>query len=253
MIIVTLDAVLGVLNLLSLRAAYIPSLAAAALGFLLQVGDIITAPQYKMTIPYFANYLFGLWGYDLLLALQLSVILAGLLGRAHASHLARVRRGRGGRQLNYNRRDFVKAFAGFAAVIGGAVLAGSVKLPASQQSTTQTSQSSLPNGAIADSNQLKVGSPVYFEYPSGYPNILLKNSDGTLTALSMLCTHVCCECSYDSSVGQIYCPCHGSLFDATGRVLRGPARTPLPSIELTVDSAGLVYATKINGSGPCVP
>ncbi len=146
----------------------------------------------------------------------------------------------------------MKAFVAFAVVIGGAVAAASVKLPASQ--TSQSSTSSLPNGAIVNTNQLQVGSPFYFEYPSGYPNILLKKSDGTLTALSMLCTHMCCECSYDSTSGYIYCPCHGSIFDATGRVLRGPAQTPLPSIRLNVDSStGLVYAEAINGSGPCTP
>jgi len=253
-VIVAIDAVFGILNLLSKRAAYVPSLAAAALGFLLQIGDIATAPQYNMTIPYFASYLFGLWAYDLLLGLQVVVILAGVFGRPHASYLARVRKGRGGKQLNYTRRDFVKSFAAFAAVIGGSVLAASVKLPApQQQQTTQTSTSNLPNGAIANTNQLQVGSPVYFEYPSGYPNILMKNSDGTLTALSLLCTHVCCECSYDPTTNQIYCPCHGSVFDPTGRVLRGPAQTPLPSIKLRTDSSGLVYAEAVNGSGPCLP
>jgi Rieske Fe-S protein len=253
-VIVTIDAVLGTMNLLSKRSAYIPSLAAAALGFLLQAGDIVTAPQYNMTIPYFASYLFGLWAYDALLALQAAVILAGVFGRTYAGYLARVRKGRGGKQLNYTRRDFVKAFAAFAAVIGGSVLAASVKIPSpQQQQTSQTSTSSLPNGAIANTNQLQVGSPQYFEYPSGYPNILLKSSDGTLTALSLLCTHVCCECTYEPSTGYIFCPCHGSVFDATGQVLRGPAQTPLPSINLRVDSSGLIYAEAVNGSGPCLP
>jgi len=254
-VIVAIDAVLGVMNLLSKRSVYIPSLAAAALGFLLQVGDIVTAPQYNMTISYFAGYLFGLVAYDILLALQAAVIVTGIFGRTYASYLSRVRKGRRGKPLSYSRRDFVKAFAAFAAVIGGSVLAASVKLPAppQQQTTNQTSTSSLPSGAIADSNQLQVGSPAYFEYPSGYPNILMKNSDGSLTALSLLCTHVCCECSYDPTANQIYCPCHGSVFDTTGSVLRGPARTPLPSIKLRVDAAGLVYAESLNGTGPCLP
>ena len=252
-LIIVIDAILGVLNLSSRSSVYVPSLAAAALGFLLQVGDIATAPQYKMTISYFAGYLFGLWAFDLLLGLQLAVLVAGVLGRSYASYLSRVRRGKTGKPLSYSRRDFAKAFVLFAGAIATAVLAASVKLPAPQQNTqTQTSTSSLPNGAVYDSKQLRVGSPAYFEYPTGYPNILFKNSDGTLTALSLLCTHVCCECSYDQASNYIYCPCHGSVFDAKGQVLRGPAQTPLPSIKLTVDSAGLVYAESVNGSGPCV-
>jgi Rieske Fe-S protein len=253
-IIVTIDAILGILNLLGRRNVYLPSIAAATLGFLLQAGDIVTAPQYNMTIPYFASYLFGLWAYDLLLALQLAVIATGVFGSSYARYLARVRKGRGRKELSYTKRDFLKSFVAFAALIGGAVVAGSVKLPPpQQQTTTQTSQSNLPSGAIANTNQLQAGSPVYFEYPSGYPNILLKNSDGTLTALSMLCTHVCCQCSYEPSSNVIFCPCHGSVFDATGKVVRGPAQIPLPSIELTVDSSGFVYAKALNGRGPCLP
>ena len=136
------------------------------------------------------------------------------------------------------------------------MLAASVKLPDPNTTATQTSQTTQTTqagGAIANANQLKVGSPVYFEYPSGYPNLLLKKSDGTLVALSMLCTHACCECTYESSSNLIYCPCHGSIFDTTGKVLRGPAGTPLPSIQLAVDAGGRIYPKGISGSGPCTP
>lgn len=253
--VVGIDAVLGVLNLLAKKSAYLPSLAAAALGFLLQLGDVATAPQYHMTVAYFASYLFGIWAYDLLLALQLTVVIAGVAGNRYARHLGRIRRGGGRKELDYSRRRFVASLFGLAAVIGGAILAASVKLPSSQTATTaaQTSQAGPANGAVANTNQLKVGSPVYFEYPSGYPNMLLKQSDGTLVALSMLCTHACCEVSYENSSNTILCPCHGSVFDSHGRVLRGPAGTPLPTIEFTVDSAGNVYPKGISGSGPCVP
>ena len=190
----------GVLNLLGRRNVYLPSLAACALGFLLQVGDIVTAPQYNMTIPYFASYLFGLWAYDLLLSLQLTVIVAGVFGTSYARYLARVADGGGEERSSATPREFfLKSFVAFAALIGGAVVAGSVKIPPPRQVTTQTSQPDLPSDALANTSQLQVGSPVYFEYPSGYPNILLKNNDGTLTAVSMLCTHVCCQCSYEVS------------------------------------------------------
>ena len=145
----------------------------------------------------------------------------------------------------------------FAAMIGGSVLAASVKLPPSPQETSQkatsTSTSNLPNGAIANTNQLQVRSPACFEYPSGYPNILMKNSDGTLTALSMLRTYVCCWTTYDSANKVIVCYCRGSVFDTTGRVLRGPASIPLPFIELTVDNSGLIYPKAVNVTNPCIP
>ena len=263
-VIVVIDVVIGALNFLSRKKTYLPSLAAAFLGFLLQLGDVLTAPQYNMTMQYFASYLFGLWAFDLLLALQFAIIFVGVAGRGYVRELARRQKTQRARELGYSRRGFLKAITVFGGLIGIAVAAGSVKLPPPSPPSSQTSQSSQssqssqtppatrPSGAIANINNMQVDSPVYFQYPKGYPNILLKDAAGALTAVSTLCTHVCCECTYEPSNKVIFCPCHGSVFDATGNVLRGPAGTPLPSIRLTVDTSGYIYPTGINGSGPCV-
>ena len=247
-IIVVVDFVLGIYSLASSKGVYLPSIAAGVLGFALQGGDVFTAPQYNMTIPYFARYLFGLGAFDLLLALQAGVILAGLLGRPHAKYLSR--RVNRSQRLDYTRRGFVKAAAGLAALVGVGVLIGSVKLPAPASGTTTTTTGAV-QGSVANVNDLKAGTPVYFEYPKGYPNALIKNADGSLTAMSILCTHVCCECSYDPSSSYFYCPCHGSVFDKTGAVVRGPASTNLPTIELRVDSAGNIFPTGVSNPGPC--
>jgi Rieske Fe-S protein len=251
--IVLVDFVLGIFSLSSAKTAYLPSIAAALLGFTLQLGDIFTAPQYNMTISYFASYLFGVWAFDLLLGLQVGVILVGVVGRPYAKYLAR-RKTRQGRELNYSRRGFIKAIVGFGGLIGLGVALGSIKLPASgapaAQSTT-TTQTGSTKGSIANINSLAAGTPVYFDYPSGYPNMLMKNSNGSLTALSMLCTHVCCQCSYDASSKIIYCPCHGSEFDSAGKVIRGPASADLPTITLSIDNTGNVFPTGVVNPGPC--
>jgi Rieske Fe-S protein len=248
-IIVILDGILGLYNLASSKSAYLPSIAAAFLGFVLQAGDVFTAPQYNMTIPYFARYLLGLWAFDLLLGLQLAIILVGLEGRPHARYLAR-RKTRRGRELEYGRRSFMKALAGFAGLLGIGVVIGSIKLPTLSSSTVQTTTGTAA-GSVANVNDLQAGTPVYFEYPSGYPNALVKNADGSLTALSMLCTHVCCQCSFDPASKVYYCPCHGSIFDMSGRVVQGPAISDLPIIELRTDSAGNVFPTGVTNPGPC--
>jgi Rieske Fe-S protein len=139
-----------------------------------------------------------------------------------------------------------------AGLIGVGVVLGSIKLPtpASTATTTQT-QSGLPSGAIANVSAIKPGSPVYFEYPKGYPNILMMSADGSLSALSILCTHVCCECEYIRSNKVIACPCHGSVFDLSGSVVNGPAIVPLPSISLRTDGSGNVFPTGVSSAGPC--
>ncbi len=250
-IIVILDVTLGLMNLLGSKRIYLASLAAAVLGIVLQLGDIMTAPQYNMTIPYFASYLFGLVAFDALLALQGSVIVLGLLGRGNVQFLVSKRRV--AKELNYSRRSFVTTIAGFAVLIGLGVVLGSIKIPSSSSSSSPAASATVasPSTPITNTSNLQVGSPMYFEYPSGYPNVLFKRSDGTLAAFSILCTHVCCETTYEPSANVFYCGCHGSEFDSSGRVLRGPASSPLPAIALNVDSSGNIFPTGVGGYTPC--
>jgi len=248
-IIVVLDVFLGVLNLTGSKRVYLASLAAACLGLVLQLGDIATAPQYNMTMAYFASYLFGLGAFDALLLLQLAIIVLGILGRADVQFLASRRRV--SKELNYSRRSFVTTIAGFGLLIGLGVALASVKIPTSSSSPVSSQTTASPSRAITNTGNLQVDSPVYFDYPSGYPNVLFKRSDGSLAAYSLLCTHVCCEVTYEQSSNEFYCPCHGSVFDASGRVLRGPAGSALPSITLTVDGSGNIFPSRVTGYSPC--
>jgi Rieske Fe-S protein len=263
--ICAIDIVLGITNLMDIGRKLITlSYVWAALTIILQIGDIVTAPQYKMSMQYFAEYLFRLWPYDAILVTQVSIIVIGLSSRRFEKVLV-VKK-----QMNYfnmglnkGRRDFIQ----IAGAIGGLIIftavlgaLGSVSIPKGNSNnsgngiTTTTQTSTLPFGAIANQKDLQVGVPVYFDYPSsGYASMLLKQSDGSLTALSMLCTHVCCQCQYVNSSSEIACPCHGSLFDLNGNVLRGPAATKLPSIQLSIDSNGNIFPVKLNGSSPCTP
>jgi Rieske Fe-S protein len=55
--------------------------------------------------------------------------------------------------------------------------------------------------------------------------IALISEGGAVRAFSLVCTHL--GCTVDVTPDGLSCPCHGSLFDLTGRVLRGPADRPL--------------------------
>lgn len=261
-VICAIDIILGVANFTSNSKLIIPSYGWAILTILLQIGDIATAPQYKMTMQYFASYLFRLWAYDGLLLMQFLIIVLGLSTNTYRRRLAKKKK------LTYfdmglkrSRRDFIQIggtigiLLVIASVLGVLTVFSSPKSsqPPSDGSQNSTSTSNLPSGAIANVNELSVGVPKYFDYPSpGYTNMLLKKADGSLIALSMLCTHVCCQCQYDSASTDIYCPCHGSVFDQNGNVLRGPAVTKLPSIGVSIDNNGNIFPVKIVGSGPCI-
>jgi cytochrome b6-f complex iron-sulfur subunit len=64
-------------------------------------------------------------------------------------------------------------------------------------------------------------------------NILLINTGSSIVALSAICTHQGCTVGYSSARGDIECPCHGSVFSTSGKVLVGPASSPLRSYSVT--------------------
>jgi Rieske Fe-S protein len=58
--------------------------------------------------------------------------------------------------------------------------------------------------------------------------LVARTGASTFTALTAICTHEACLIT-NGEGGAFVCPCHGSRFDAGGRVLTGPAVTSLRS------------------------
>jgi nitrite reductase/ring-hydroxylating ferredoxin subunit len=73
--------------------------------------------------------------------------------------------------------------------------------------------------------------------------ILMRQTTGFL-ALSHQCTHQKCNVDYVPDQGVIVCPCHGSQFDLTGTVLKGPAPRPLPHFATSVRDGTLIVDTR---------
>jgi len=65
---------------------------------------------------------------------------------------------------------------------------------------------------------------------------VFRDNEGTLHALSPVCTHLGCLVEWNRADQSWDCPCHGSRFDLQGRVIQGPARKELEPRQLPAGS-----------------
>jgi cytochrome b6-f complex iron-sulfur subunit len=93
-------------------------------------------------------------------------------------------------------------------------------------SALPTVNGTASNGTIvvtidANSPLAAVGSAALVHSSAG--DVLVAHTgQGTFNALSAICTHQACEITGWGGSAFV-CPCHGSTFDTSGRVLGGPA------------------------------
>ena len=56
---------------------------------------------------------------------------------------------------------------------------------------------------------------------------VFRHANGSLAEFSAVCPHLACIVSWNPTEKSWDCPCHGSRFDVSGRVLNGPAKRGL--------------------------
>ncbi|MBT2413040.1 Rieske (2Fe-2S) protein [Streptomyces sp. ISL-12] len=102
--------------------------------------------------------------------------------------------------------------------------------PASSPAEGATAQ------ALASAADIPEGGGVVF---AEQKVVVTQPSAGEFKAFSATCTHQGCAVK-EVSDGVINCPCHNSNFSITdGSVQSGPAREPLPAVEIAVDGESI--------------
>ncbi len=129
------------------------------------------------------------------------------------------------------RRVFVQASA---AAVTGLALAGCASLIA------------VPVTPVGGKIRIPLRLHPQLEQPGGYlrirpvgaatPLYVLALDGGRYAVLSPICTHL--QCTVNIEGATLLCPCHGSLYDREGRVLRGPAARPLQRFPVTLTAEG---------------
>ena len=127
---------------------------------------------------------------------------------------------------NLSRRDFFKFITTALLTISGALGIGALF----RFLNYQTEPPVKTEFDIGTAENYPIGSRSLI---ADVPALLTHNQSG-FSAVSMVCTHL--GCTVQQKDNGFACPCHGSRYDASGNVLRGPAQKPLRSLRIEITS-----------------
>ncbi len=63
---------------------------------------------------------------------------------------------------------------------------------------------------------------------------LVRSPEGEVRAFSTVCPHLGCGIDWDGDEKKFVCPCHGSDFDTSGRVLAGPSPRAMDELDAVI-------------------
>jgi Rieske Fe-S protein len=108
---------------------------------------------------------------------------------------------------------------------------------------TQTAQTGLPNNS-GQTTQAPNSAVALIDtrVPDHRQRLLVHLPDGNFIAYKQGCTHTGVLVNYDPKTKLLVCPAHGAIFDPAqgGKVIKGPATTPLPQVAIKISSAGAI-------------
>ncbi|EME29050.1 cytochrome b6-f complex iron-sulfur subunit [Galdieria sulphuraria] len=86
----------------------------------------------------------------------------------------------------------------------------------------------------------KPGTHELAQGPKGDPHYLIVDEEGQLVSygLNAVCTHLGCVVPWNAGQSKFICPCHGSQYDRSGKVVRGPAPLSLALAHVDEDGDG---------------
>ncbi len=87
----------------------------------------------------------------------------------------------------------------------------------------------------------KVGGAVKVKL-AGKEILLIRSAASEVRGISPKCTHQNCPLKYNAKTGKVDCSCHGSAFDLSGKVLKGPATTSLKTYAAAMKDGRIIVS-----------
>ncbi len=133
-----------------------------------------------------------------------------------------------------DRRDFLKTVAQVGGLTAAATLLGSQSVRASEEEGAWIAVGKVEEYPTGDPTPIREARAWPAGNPLRSPEIsIVKTDEQTVSAISTRCTHRACTVVWKKD--EFVCPCHAATFELDGKVKRGPAKLPLPSLDVRVE------------------
>lgn len=130
-----------------------------------------------------------------------------------------------------------RTFLGIGLTGLGALAAAAVGWPVFRYLAPRSSREKAGKVVIPE-RDIPEGGARFFEY-AGSSAVLVRKQDGSLVALSAVCTHLGCIVQWQKESQDFLCPCHAGHYSADGIVTAGPPPKPLPKIPFSVSGGNI--------------
>lgn len=136
---------------------------------------------------------------------------------------------------------------GIASSFPIAIAACSPKSTESETKSQSPATSSASNGfqSVGTVSQLKQnGQILNKQFAAGPVLVISSPSDPkAVTAVNPTCTHKGCTVEWKAGQKAFVCPCHNAQFTPDGKVLKGPAKKPLPTYDAKIEGDSILVKT----------
>jgi cytochrome b6-f complex iron-sulfur subunit len=132
------------------------------------------------------------------------------------------------------RGDFLKISLAVVAMLWGGMTLYPIYRYLTPKKGDADEKTKVTSLEVCKVSELPPGSGKNFRFGSA-PALLIHTKDGQFHAFKAICTHLGCTVQYQEAKDNIFCACHGGVYDAaTGKNIAGPPPKPLSALKAEV-------------------
>lgn len=129
-----------------------------------------------------------------------------------------------------DRREFMQVMTKTLVAFWGLAIMYPV---ASYLKKPEEAESATAEVVAAKADELAPGDGKPFKF-GNQPAMLIRDKNGDYHAYSAICSHLGCTTQFRKEEGDIFCACHGGIYDLSGKNVSGPPPKPLMAFKVTV-------------------